>query len=617
MKKYLPYCFALLSLFPLPAVTQDNNGVFFSVSRSIIKDFIMPQDFTVLDKAETEERKPATAADLLEYVPSVLLRSSGRNGAATVAMRGFSARRVAVVLDDVKLPQDLTGTVDVSNLPSDNVQKVEVMPGAWSSVYGANAEGGVIHLLSGRLSPGAKKAEAGSEWESYGGRASFVKAGAAVGPAEFFFTGRSAWSSGFQENSASNKNSFTGRAAYDFGAAGKISLKGFDTVSSNGLPTGTPAPLAQWDGKKERAANSLTDYQTSEANLLSAGYEAGLGGGVKLAVNSALANNILDARQWYFGSLSRTRIKTQGRTATAKLLLPWDSVVGAEYGRSLLESPTYGDHSAKSWGFYAQNIIRPAKGLEVMPGLRYDANERYANQLSPKLALVYSPSFNWKFSAQSGRAWQAPTFADLYDPYVPAADRSPDLKPESSVHSQAGAQWNSDSGFYLSATGFYSDVKNRIALNPAKSWAAYNLDSAFNAGSEAEAGFKSGAFRTSLAYSWLLSKGRTAGGTYQLLQFSPKKRLAAYAGLKSGPADIWARGRYVSEQYTGLGASGVRLPPYFTADVYLSRSFGAVELGLGADNVLDRHYAETADAFNGYFPQPGRVLKVSFKVSFL
>ena len=617
MKKRLPYCLALLFLLPLNAASENNCGVFFSLTRYVLKDFIRPQDFTVLDKSETAQQRPATAAGLLAYIPSVLLRSAGKNSVGTVSMRGFSSRRVAVVMDDVKIPADITGTVDVTNLPSDNIQKVEVMPGAWSSVYGANAEGGVIHLLSGRLNPGAKTAEAGAEWESYGGRAYYAKAGAAPGPAEVFFTGRSAYSSGFQQNSASNKNSFTGRASYDFGGAGKISLKGFETVSYNGLPTGTPVPISVWNGKKEREANSLTDYQTGEVNLLSAGYDVALGGGRRLAVNSSFGNNMLNARQWYYGFLSHTLIKTRNHAVSAKLSLPWDSVIGVEYRRDILSSPTYGDHSMKTRGFYAQNIIRPAPGLEIMPGLRYDANERYSNQLSPKLAVVYSPSFNWKFSAQSGKAWQAPTFADLYDPYVPPSDRSPDLKPESSIHSQAGAQWNSDCGFYASFTGFYSDVKNRIALDPAKSWAAYNLDSAFNLGSESEAGYKSGVFMATLAYSWLLSKGRESSGAYKLLQFSPKNRLTALAGFKAGPANIFARGKYVSRQYTGLDETGVRLPPYFTADVYVTRSFGTVELGVGADNILDRHYAETADSYNGYFPQPGRTLKASVKISFI
>ena len=617
MKKYLPYCIVLLSLLPSNVASQDTGGVFFSVTRSVLKDFVMPQDFTVLDRTETAALKPATAAGLLEYLPSVQVTSMGQNGVATVAMRGFSSRRVAVIVDDVKIPADITGTVDVASLPSDNIQRVEVMPVAWSSVYGANAEGGVIHLLSGRLNPGTKVAEAGSEWESYGGKAYFAKIGAASGPLEVFFTGRSAYSGGFQQNSASNKNSYTGRASLDFGGAGRLSLKGFETASYNGLPTGTPVPISEWDGKKERQANSLTDFQTGEMNLLSAGYELPLGGGAKLAVNSALGNNILDARQWYFGSPSSTFIKTQDRSADAKLSLPWDSVLGAEYSRALLDSPTYGGHSAKTWGFYAQNIIRPAKGLEVMPGLRYDANERYTNQLSPKLALVYAPSFNWKFSAQSGRAWQAPTFADLYDPYVPAADRSPDLKPESTVHSQAGARWNCDCGLYLSVTGFYSEVKNRIALDPAKSWAAYNLDSAFNLGSESEAGYKSGAFTASLAYSWLLSKGKDSSGVYKLLQFSPKQRVTGLAGFKNVVADIFARGKYAGAQFTGINGTGVRLPPYFTADAYVSHAFGAVELSFGADNIFDRHYAETGDIYNGWFPQPGRAWKATMKVSFV
>ena len=612
MKKRVFPSAVLLLILQLPVAGAENNEVFFSIIRGAIKDFVAPQDVITLDKSEIDAYKAKTAGDLLEYLPSVSVRKqNGDQGLATVSMRGFPARQTVVVIDDIKIPADLTGTVDLSALPVANIDKVEIMPGAGSSVYGANAEGGVVHLMSKPLNSGARLAEFETETGSYGSRINSVKTGFSGGPLELLLTGRSDHSDGFQENSALNKNSITGVFSYNFGGTGKLTLRGFDAGSRIGLPEGTPVPIDQWDGKKERKPNSTSDSQTTERNMVSAAYELPLNGAVRVNVNSGIGNNILDAYQWG----SYTLIKLRNRTASLKCSIFDTAVIGAEYERNILNSPVYGDHSNKTYGVFVQEIFKPSRDLEFVPGLRYDANELYSDQLSPKLAVVYSPGMAWKFSAQAGKAWQAPTFADLYDPFVPPADRSADLKPERSVQYQAGGRWNSASGFYASLAGFYAVIKDRIALDPAKSFAAYNLESAFNEGVESEAGYRNGGFSASANYNYILSKGRGAGSAYQLLQFSPKHRLNAVADLRSGYGSVLLKGRYVSRQFTGRDGGGMKLPQYFTGDLYLSKEINNLEFSVGADNIFDRHYAETADAFNGYYPQPGRVFRIAMKLS--
>ena len=65
--------------------------------------------------------------------------------------------------------------------------------------------------------------------------------------------------------------------------------------------------------------------------------------------------------------------------------------------------------------------------------------------------------------------------------------------------------------------------------------------------------------------------------------------------------------RYVSRQFTGLGESGLRIPAHGVADLRLRKALGSFEAFAGVENLMDEHYAETADAFNGGYPQPGRI----------
>ncbi|HOW90548.1 MAG TPA: TonB-dependent receptor, partial [Elusimicrobiales bacterium] len=256
---------------------------------------------------------------------------------------------------------------------------------------------------------------------------------------------------------------------------------------------------------------------------------------------------------------------------------------------------------------------------------RYDGNRRrdndgdrriYEDRLSPGLSVVYAPSFDWKFSARAARAFQAPTFADLYDPFVPAADRSANLRPERSINYHAGARWNSASGLYAGAGGYYSLIKDRIGLDANRSFAAYNMESAFNRGLESELGYKAGRLELSGVHTYNLSRGRTSGGRYRSIAFSPLHRAALTARLRAGAAGFMLRARHTAKQYTGRAHTGLRIPDYTVADARASYRAGVFEIAGGAENVLDRHYAETADTANGYYPQPGRVWTISLKAAF-
>ena len=591
--------------------SEEKTGpdVFFSVSRTASCRSLPPADALSLDLFEIERGKGGSLADLLEEAAPLNIRKlNGPGGLATVSMRGFQARQTAVFIDDVRVPADITGTVDLSLIPAAGLKKIEVLPGAVSSIYGAGAEGGVVQLFTRRLSPGARLAEAGAGFSAYNTREYFFKAGAAGVHADVFVSGASGSSGGFQQNSALDKDSAEGRASLALGAAGRFTLTGLFSRLRTGLPSGTPVPVSDWNGSREKAANSLTDWQKSERGFVSGSWNGGTED-LALRADSSYSSNEIKAFQW--GAPSAATVAE--RTFSGRATLYQTAVLGAESTVSGLESGTYGDHSISSFGFFAQQRFSPVPGLELTPGARLDRSGVYASRISPKLAAVYAPDERWKFSVSEGAGFQAPTFADLYNPWAAPAQG---LKPETSVNSAAAVYYGAPAGWYAGLSGYYSDIKDRIALDPV-TWAAANISAALNSGLEAQAGYKAGRVSLSAGYVRNISLVKNAGGGYKTANFSPRNRYTCAFRADLAGFETEFNGRGVSEQFTGAGRTGLHLPEYWVFGLNVSRKFGALEAWCGISNVLDRHYAETADIFNGWFPQPGRTFSAGLNARFL
>ena len=583
--------------------------VFFSVSRTADYRCLAPADAETMDTASIEKAGANSIAGLLEEAsPLNIRRLNGPFGLATVSMRGFQSKQTAVYMDDIKVPADITGTVDLSVLPAAGLGKVEILPGAASSIYGSSAEGGVVQLFTRRLTPGARIAQAGAEFSAFNTSDYFAKAGAAGRTAEVFFAGSADSSDGFQQNSKIDKGAANGRASLDLGTAGRLTVTGLFSRLRTGLPSGTPVPAGDWNGSREKTANSVTDWQTSRRGAVSASWNGG-GGSFAYRVDSARSANDIEAFQR--GSLSKAKVLDT--SVSARLTLFKTAVLGAESLASSLDSATYGGHSLNSSGFFAQKTIKASKGLEFTPGARVDRSGVYKSRVSPKLSAVYAPDEKWKFSASGGYGFQAPTFADLYNPWAAPA---PGLKPETSLNSSAAVYYGSPDGWYAGLSGYYSDIRDRIALDPV-TWAAANLDSGFNTGFETQAGYRIGGSGFSAGYVRNVSKVKTGGSAFEPLNFNPRDRFTGSVTYALAGCDAVLSGRGVSEQYTGRGKTGLRLPEYWVFGLTVSRNLGSAEVWGGISNLLDRHYAETADSFNGWFPQPGRFFSAGLKIGFL
>ncbi|HEX2763283.1 MAG TPA: TonB-dependent receptor [Allosphingosinicella sp.] len=138
------------------APDEDEGDIVITGSRIARPDLEVSSPVNVVSQQEIQDRQPNTAEDLLRELPSVRPNlgpavNNGSNGAANVDLRGIGANRTLVLLDGRRLvPFGLDGTVDLNVIPVGLVERVDVVTGGASSVYGADAVAGVVNFVTRR-----------------------------------------------------------------------------------------------------------------------------------------------------------------------------------------------------------------------------------------------------------------------------------------------------------------------------------------------------------------------------------------------------------------------------------------------------------------------------------
>ena len=117
----------------------------------------LPDSVTVISREQMEQQKARTVFETLRSVPGLTINKSGGIGRlTTVRLRGSSAKHVLVMIDGVQVNSPTTGSFNFANLTTDNLESIEIVRGAQSTLYGSDAMGGVINIITkkGKGKPG-------------------------------------------------------------------------------------------------------------------------------------------------------------------------------------------------------------------------------------------------------------------------------------------------------------------------------------------------------------------------------------------------------------------------------------------------------------------------------
>lgn len=415
-----------------------------------------PSSVSIVTAEEIRKYGYRTLADILRAERSFFI-TYDRNYAYT-GVRGFGppgdySTRVLILVDghrtnDNSYDQALVGTeapVDV-----DLIDRVEIIRGPGSSLYGSNAFLAVVNIVTknGRDLKGAEAAAAAS---SYQGRYGRVTYGDRIGSGtEDLISASFSSSAGdrlyFPEyDSPATNNGVTEHTDYDRSKSffakftrGEFVATGAYVTRTKGIPTGAFETEFNNSGNKTEDDHGYLDLK----------YEHGLNARADLTVRLAYdhyryvgnywweaAPGVINKDEGYGDSWSGEARLTQ-RIADQHRL-----IVGAEYRANTRQDQKnfdvdpyalYLDDKRRSrvWALYAQDELTLSRMLSITAGIRYDHYSELPGASSPRAALIYTPTERDVVKAMAGTAFRAPNLFELYYQSPGTNEANPDLKPE-------------------------------------------------------------------------------------------------------------------------------------------------------------------------------------------
>ena len=398
--------------------------------------------------------------DLLESELPGIEFSYAMDQQVTLNMQGFGGNSVLFLVDGERIAGETLDNIDYNRLNLDNVQRVEIVKGAASSLYGSNAVGGVVNLISaGATEPWSVNANAryGAHNEQrYGGSAGFI-----AGKFNSLTNAQYTSIDSYAMPSEGDYNTFYG--GYNWSIKERLQyepLEGLKFTARAGyffrerdLQSDTR------DRYRDFSGGLKGEWEIDESNRLELSY-----GYDQYDKSDYLLFNDTDVRdysnvQHVVRGVYTCSLGEDGRHTM---------ILGGDYMRDYLMSYQFENN-----GYYVQHTADVFGQIEARlderwhftGGLRYDFfSQKKLSHFSPKLSLMYRLK-NWSFRGSYSGGFRAPTLKEMYMSFDMASIfmiyGNPDLSPESSENLSLSAEYNWK---YLSASvsGFYNFVDNRI-----------------------------------------------------------------------------------------------------------------------------------------------------------
>jgi vitamin B12 transporter len=423
-----------------------------------------PSAVTVVPREQIDTQQQRTVADVLRDVPGLDIVQSGQPGALTsVLMRGANGNQTLVLIDGVRVNNAFNNAFDFSNLPVDNIERIEILRGPQSTLYGSEALGGVINIVTKRCvgqPTGTVTTEGGSD-DSLRTRSSFG--------ANFNKLYVAAESSYFTTDNQ-RENSFD----HTWNASGHATYQIFD-----GLSAGVVATYRQ---SKNGSPNDVftddpNDYLRNENTFVAAHLDdqPAEWWSAKLTLSYSHERNYFSGLEpnppGFFGDFTELTVSDRYQVDCQHIFTIANRdrlLIGGGYDRSTADDvSTFGtlNRSVDNRAGYAQYEFRLMPRFTLVAGGRVDDYTTFGTHGTYRSGARWTlPVTETILRANVGSGIRAPTARDFFPPFG-----NPALKPEQSLGWDAGLEQTlAGRKLTLGATYFQNEFDNLIQFaNPA------------------------------------------------------------------------------------------------------------------------------------------------------
>jgi len=606
----LTLALALLHSFSAHAQTPDYDDAL-QLSDTIVSANRVPQlrtqaaaATTVFTRADIDRLQVRTVAELLERVPGVsVVRTGGPGSLTSIFVRGTTSGQTLVLVDGQRIAAASSGTSSIEFIDPEHIERIEVVRGARSALYGSDAIGGVVQIFTRqgneagltprlRFGVGSHSTVERSLGLSGGDDQTRVSLAASLDETSGIDATRHGGSLNRDDDAFRNRalsfnllHSFNERLDAGFSALDQRGQIEYDDLFGPSLPTtdfqlSTVSGFVNW---------MISDQWTSRVELGHSEDKRDTG------------NDLADAGPDMFYSFSTYR-DSASWINTLSITREHEVTLGADWYEDRLHSTT--DFVEESrWnhaGFIQHRYTGSLFSTEL--GIRHDKNQQYGSQNSwnGALTIPLDPRNDLILSYSEG--FRAPTFNDLYYPDecffgVCYSSANPNLSPERSRSYEA--QWRSrysDSGS-LELSLYRIDIEDAIISDISTGWQPYNVQTARINGLEAALSEQLFGWQAQLAVGLIDPRDRDSGHT---LPRRAKRTLNLDLDRQFGDFSVGANWRAVSGRYDDAGNT-IELSGYGLLGLRGGwRVNSEISLEAKLNNLLNKDYAEATYSSGRY-----------------
>ncbi|WP_264876377.1 TonB-dependent receptor plug domain-containing protein [Vibrio agarivorans] len=590
---------------------------------------LAPATIEVLEVKDLELTAYRDLTSVLDSLAGVYITDLGI-GNKGVSIRGLDSSQTLILVDGKRASGSDNlinhGNYSLQGIPVGNIERIEVIKGPLSALYGSNALGGVVNVITKQptnewktqvnLGAGSLTRSGG---DNYNGQVS--TSGAIVEDVLYldlsvshqqFDEVESRREGGRSDQAATEASNVQANLRYDMNDQHTLQF-GFEGTQ---LETGQ---LVVPGGNRVWMENHVEDYRVS------VGHQGDFVWGsteIKAYHNNFSQKNVRDdGNSSNPHDLEESIVDAFVRTGMGMHEL----VIGGSFMHQKLTTPGFGSNSsedASQGAVFAQDEIALNQHWDLLLGGRIDHHETFGTHFTPRAYLVFQPNNNWVFKGGYGEGFSAPNLTQMSDNFVNDDPGHPqvvrgnsDLKPEENAAFEISGQYIADT-WSVGVTAFHNDVTNLIELSCIENCSGenravhqyQNIDEARMQGIEANVNWQ---IMPTLSISgnttFLDAKDKT-----QDTRLEERPRWTTNATVRWEATEKWElvpSWRYIGEQErTARGQTSAQsLPGYSVVDLTSNHQINSQwRINVGISNMFDVYLPDESDNYIDYFVEPGR-----------
>ena len=553
----------------------------------------------IFDLNDIEAAQAKDIPALLKQITGISVTDSGGRGSATnVFLRGISSSQTIVLIDGVRVGSATLGAAALNSYPVEAIERIEVIKGPFSGIYGADAVGGVIQLFTKKSGDGVGSVSATVGSDSLAEYSASLNGGNEKH--SFFISVHHEDTDGIDRTSITTggNEDTDGFEETAISLAGKVTLSDSTTAQLSILATDSTVdfdntfgsdPGSQTDSETFSAALNISSELSEQLTWVTT-----FGSNEDEAITTASFNSEFTTNRDSIGT-ELAYLINDSNTLT----------VGIDYYEEDIESSSdFPVTERDNTGVYAQLSSR-FDNVDVVGSLRYDDNSAYGTETNGSIAFGYTFSEQLRVTASYGTAFVAPSFNFLYFPFF----GNPDILPEESESVELSLIGNTEVlNWRISA--YQNDIDNLFSFDP-DTFLAANVGEAELKGVEIEIGTLLADWNIAANVDFLSAEDKDTGLE---LDDRAENSLSLSASRNYGKLDLRFDLTAESDRFDNRGTE---LSSYALFDISAQYQFNdRLSLSANVDNLFDKDYTVNLIGASNRFNTEGRQIKATIRYAF-